>query len=88
MEKTELDAIEASVASGVRAAIADPKTWELGFTAMRNHLRDAAEEESGKWLMGWIGWLMKKAALGIAVIAVLYYTGGLPAVLAWLKVRQ
>lgn len=87
MEKRELDAIQASVAAGVRSAIADPKTWELGFVAMQEQLARAAQRESGKWVIGWLGWLMRKAALGIAVVAVLYYTGGLPAVLAWLKIK-
>jgi hypothetical protein len=87
MEKSDLDAIEASVAAGVQRAIGDPHTWEMGFAAMQTQLASAAQRESGKWLVGWIGWLVKKAALGVAVIAVLYYTGGLPAVLAWLKVK-
>lgn len=87
MEKRELDAIQASVAAGVKAAIADPDTWAAGFSAMQEQLSKAAQRESGKWVVGWIGWLVKKAALGIAVIGVLYYTGGLPAVLAWLKVK-
>lgn len=87
MEKRDLDAIKASVAAGVKSAIADPATWEAGFSAMQEQLAKAAQRESGKWVVGWIGWLVKKAALGIAVIGVLYYTGGLPAVLAWLKVK-
>lgn len=87
MEKRELDAIQASVAAGVKSAIADTETWAAGFSAMQEQLAQAAQRESGKWVVGWIGWLVKKAALGVAVIAVLYYTGGLPAVLAWLKVK-
>lgn len=87
MEKRELDQITAATAAGVRAAIADPDTWAAGFAAMQDQLAKAAQRESGKWIVGWIGWLVRKAALGIAVVAVLYYTGGLPAVLAWLKVK-
>lgn len=87
MEQKELDAIQASVANGVKAAIADPDTWARGFEAMQIQLSQAAQRESGKWIIGWIGWLVRKAALGIAVVAVLYYTGGLPAVLAWLKLK-
>lgn len=87
MEKRELDAIQASVSAGVKAAIADPDTWAKGFEAMQTQLATAAQRESGKWLVGWIGWLVRKAALGVAVVAVLYYTGGLPAVMAWLKVK-
>ena len=87
MEKRDLDAIKASVEAGVQSAIANPKTWELGFAAMQQQLGAAAQRESGKWVVGWLGWVIKKAALGVAVIAVLYYTGGLPAVLAWMKVK-
>ena len=87
VEKKELDQITAAVERGVVAAIANPDTWAGGFAAMQDQLAKAAQRESGKWVVGWIGWLVKKAALGVAVIAVLYYTGGLPAVLAWLKVK-
>lgn len=87
MEKRDLDAIKAATSAGVKDAIADPDTWKAGFAAMQEQLAQAAQRESGKWVVGWIGWLVRKAALGIAVVAVLYYTGGLPAVLAWLKVK-
>ena len=87
MDQKDLDAIQASVANGVKTAIGDPHTWEVGFAAMQQQLSDAAQRESGKWIVGWIGWMVKKLALGVAVVAVLYYTGGLPAVLAWLKVK-
>lgn len=87
MEKRDLDAIQTSVSAGVKSAIADPETWAHGFEAMQTQLAKAAQRESGKWVIGWLGWLLRKAALGIAVVAVLYYTGGLPAVLAWMKVK-
>lgn len=87
MEKRDLDAVKAATSAGVREAIADPHTWQLGIAAMQDALAQAAQRESGKWLVGWLGWLLKKAALGVAVVAVLYYTGGLPAVLAWMKVK-
>lgn len=87
MEKRELEAITAATAAGVKSAIADPDTWKAGFAAMQEQLAQAAQRESGKWVVGWLGWLVRKAALGVAVVAVLYYTGGLPAVLAWLKVK-
>lgn len=88
MEKRVLDAIKASVSAGVREAIADPDTWAHGFEAMQTQLAKAAQRESGKWVIGWLGWLVRKFALGVAIVAVLYYTGGLPAVLAWLKVSK
>ena len=87
MQKSDLDAIQASVAAGVKSAIADPETWAKGFEAMQTQLSQAAQRESGRWVIGWLGWLVRKAALGVAVIAVLYYTGGIPAVIAWLKLK-
>jgi len=88
VQKSELEAVQAAVADGVRSAIADPKTWELGFSAMREQLGIAAERESGKWALGWLKWLMNKLLIGAVVLAVLWLTGGLPAVLAYLKVKQ
>ena len=87
VEKRELEQIQSAVSAGVKSAIADPDTWKAGFAAMQEQLAEAAQRESGKWVVGWLGWLVRKAALGVAVIAVLYYTGGLPAVIAWLKVK-
>lgn len=87
MDKTELDAITAATAAGVKSAIADPDTWRAGFSAMQEQLAQAAQRESGKWVIGWLGWLLKKLALSVAVIGVLYYTGGLGAVVAWLKIK-
>lgn len=87
MEQKELDAIQGAVSAGVKSAIADPDTWAAGFSAMQEQLANAAARESGKWVIGWLGWLVKKAALGIAVVAVLYYTGGMSAVVAWLKIK-
>lgn len=87
MEKRDLDAIKLATSAGVKDAIADPETWRVGIAAMQEALASAAQRESGKWLVGWLGWLVKKAALAVAVVAVLYYTGGLPAVLAWMKVK-
>lgn len=87
MEKRDLDAIKATTAAGVKEAIADPQTWTLGIAAMQEALTGAAQRESGKWIVGWLGWLLKKVALGVAIVAVLYYTGGLPAVLSWLKLK-
>lgn len=87
MEKRDLDAVKAATSAGVRDAIADPETWRVGIAAMQEALAQAAQRESGKWLVGWLGWMLKKVALGVAVVAVLYYTGGLPAVLSWLKLK-
>jgi hypothetical protein len=87
VEKRDLDAIKLATSEGVRDVIADPETWRIGIAAMQEALASAAQRESGKWVVGWLGWMIKKAALAVAVVAVLYYTGGLPAVLAWMKVK-
>lgn len=88
MEQKQLDAIEASVSAGVKSAISDPQTWAFALQAIQEQLSQAAQRESGKWIIGWLGWIVKKAALFFAVMAVLYYTGGLPAVLSWLKLAK
>ncbi len=87
MEKRDLDAIKLATSAGVRDAIADPDTWRVGIAAMQEALSNAAQRESGKWLVGWFGWMLKKAAAWIVIVGVLYYTGGLAAVLAWMKVK-
>lgn len=87
MEKKDLEAITAATEAGVQRAIGNPDTWKLGFAAMQEALTELAQRGSGKWFVDWIGWLFKKALLGLAVLIVLYYTGGLPAVMAWLKLK-
>jgi hypothetical protein len=87
VDPKDLKAIEASVSAGVKSAIADPETWRVGFAAMQEQFSQAAQRESGKWLIGWAGWLFKKAVGFLVILGVLYYTGGLTAVLAYLKVK-
>lgn len=87
MEKRDLDAIQASVKAGVKSAIADPDTWAMGFQAMQSQLSAAAQRESGKWLIGWFGWMFKRAVGFCVILGVLYYTGGLAPVLAYLKLK-
>lgn len=88
MEEKQLEAIKDSVAAGVKSAISDPQTWAIALAAIQEQLSQAAQRESGKWIIGWLGWIVKKAALFVAIMAVLYYTGGLPAVLSWLKLSK
>lgn len=88
MDQSDRDEIKAAVTAGVQAAFSDPATWETGIVAIKRHLSAAAEKESGRWVISWLKWLMKKLALGVAIISILYYTGGLPAVVAWLKVSK
>lgn len=87
MEKRDLDAIKTATSDGVRTAIADPETWRVGIIAMRTALSSVAANESGRWVIGWFGWAIKKAVLFFVVIGALYYTGGLAAVIAYLKIK-
>lgn len=87
MEQTDLDQISNATATGVQRAIADPKTWEDGFKAFGEYAAKAAQREAGSYIVGWIKWLISKVAMGLLFIVVLYLAGGLPAVLAFLKVK-
>lgn len=87
MEEVDLAAVKVAVETGVKEAISNPDTWRVGIAAMQEALASAAQRESGKWVIGWVGWLFKKAALSVAIIAVLYYTGGLAAVFTYLKIK-
>lgn len=87
MEKRDLDAIKAVTSAGVRDAIADPETWKLGIAAMQQAFSSAAQRESGRWVIGWLGWMVRKAVAFVIVIGVLYYTGGLAAVATYLKLK-
>ncbi len=87
MDTRDLKAIEVATAAGVKAAIADPATWTAGFAALQDALGQAAARESGKWLIGWLGWLFKRAVGFCVVLGALYYTGGLTAVITFLKLK-
>ena len=87
MEKSDIDAIAAASEAGTQRAIGNPDTWVMGLTALQEALMRMAQRGSGKWFVDWIGWMFRKAILGLVILVVLYYTGGLPAVLAWLKIK-
>lgn len=87
MEKTDLDQISEATALGVQRAIADPATWAAGFKAFREYAGEATQREAGSYIVGWFKWLVGKVAIGLLFIVVLYLAGGLPAVLAFLKVK-
>lgn len=87
MEKKDLDQISAATALGVQRAIADPNTWAEGFKAFREYAAEAAQREAGSYVVGWVKWFFGKIAVGLLFIIILYLAGGLPAVLAFLKVK-
>lgn len=84
----EDERLRAIVAAGMQDTLADKETYARAFGAFREYAQDAARKEAGNWVLGWVKWLVGKAILGVIVVAVLWWVGGLPAVLAWLKVKQ
>lgn len=88
LEKVDLEQIRQATALGVQRAIADPQTWAAGFKAFREYAGVAAQREAGGYVVGWFKWLVGKVAVGLLFIIVLYLAGGLPAVLAFLKVKS
>ena len=87
VEKISLEDISAATAAGVKRAIADPQTWADGFKAFQTYAAEATKREAGSYIVGWFKWLISKVAMGMLFIIVLYLAGGLPAVLAFLKVK-
>lgn len=87
MEQVDLDQISNATTLGVQRAIADPQTWAAGFRAFQTYAAQAAQNEAGSYVVGAIKWFVSKVAIGMLFIVVLYLAGGLPAVLAFLKVK-
>ncbi|MBL8307221.1 MAG: hypothetical protein JNM33_11030 [Rubrivivax sp.] len=75
--------VPAMVAQGIVAAVGDPNTW----AAMRQGMRKSAEQAAGGWVMGTIKWAFDKALAGVVVLILVYSVGGLPALLAMLKLK-
>ena len=71
------------VAEGIVAAVGDPATWE----AMRSGMRKSAEKAAGGWVMGSVKWAFDKVLAGVVVLILVYSVGGLPALLAMLKLK-
>ena len=71
------------VKAGIVAAVGDPDTW----AAMREGMRKSAEKAAGGWVMASVRYLLSKAFSGLFVLALVYAFGGLPAVLAVLKMK-
>lgn len=75
--------VPAMVAQGIVAAVGDPATWE----AMRSGMRKSAEKAAGGWVMGSVKWAFDKVLAGVVVLILVYSVGGLPALLALLKIK-
>lgn len=87
MDQAELDEVKAATKAGVQAALADKQTYQAAFAAFSDFASEKAQQESGKWVIGWIKWSARKIATVAVILGVLYYTGGIPAVLAWIKTK-
>lgn len=91
-DNKEDERLRAIVSSGVESGLVKLVTNKAFFLQVFAAFADAAQEtakkEAGSWLVGWIKWALGKAVLGGVILFVLWYTGGLPAVLAYMKVRS
>lgn len=75
--------VPAMVAKGLRDFASDPDSW----IAVREGMRKSAERTAGGWLMSTVRWAFGKAFAGLVVLVVVYNLGGLPALLALLKLK-
>lgn len=69
------------IAEGIVTAAASPDTWAAMRSGMKREARDAA----GNVILGTIKSIPGKVFWFVLVLWILYSTGGLPAVLSWLK---
>lgn len=79
--------LRAVVAQGMQDALADKQTYERAFGAFKEYAQETASKEAGNFVLGWIKWVIGKVVLATVVIFILWYSGGMPAVLAYLKVK-
>jgi hypothetical protein len=74
-------AIEEAVAAGIRAAVANPDTWEAAGKAMRLQ----AQQATGGWLLGSMKAALRHVGWVVVIFVLVYNLGGLPALLALVK---
>lgn len=74
-------AIKAAVAEGVKAAIADPETWDAALAAVQRKAVDG----TGKFVLSGAVLVLKKFALFISFGIIVYMLGGWSALVAFLK---
>lgn len=87
-EDERLRAIVADgVENGLAKLITNKEVFLRAFATFTEAAQETAKKEAGNWLIGWIKWVIGKAVLGCLLVFVLWYTGGLPAVLTYLKVK-
>lgn len=81
MEQSEISAIRAEVAAGIKDAVSDPDTWAIAFDAFNKY----AQSQTGRIFLGGVWTVLRKLAfIGMIVVGV-YAIGGIPAVVALFK---
>lgn len=71
------------MADGIRAAVGDPETW----AAARRGMSQQAQNAAGGWVLGMLRFAIDKALWAIIAVIAIYWAGGLPALLALLKLK-
>lgn len=64
--------VETSVADGIKAAVANPATWDAFFASLRNR----AQAGAGEVTVSGFKWLVRKAAWTALAALILYVVGG------------
>lgn len=71
------------MAEGIRTALGNPDTWAV----MRKAWNAQAEQAAGSFVMGLVRTLAKQAFWFVMLLALLGHLGGLPLILAFLKLK-
>lgn len=91
-ENKEDERLRSIVADGVEHGLSKLLTnkdvFVKAFDAFAEAAQDKAKKEAGGMVIGWVKWVLGKAVLGSVIIFMLWYTGGLPAVLTYMKVKS
>lgn len=83
-EKAIAVLVQTSVVDGIRAAVADPATWDAFFAALA--LR--AQNQAGAVATGGLKWLLRRVFWGLVAAGAIYAVGGWTALGAWLKTTR
>lgn len=77
--------VRAAVRAGGRDLAGDPAFMSAILTNLREQAGEMAKNEAGSWVLGWVRWFIGKTLVGLLIMLVLWKTGGMAAVLAWLN---
>ena len=81
-------AVADSVTEGIEALLTDPKKINAAIDAFVSVASDRGAEVSGRWLWRQVAGVAWWGAKGLAIVAcILYFGGGWPAVVAFLKIK-